>query len=137
MHIIARCEDPENPAYDRYGGRGISICKRWRDAFADFYADMGPRPSRKHSIDRIDNDGNYEPGNCRWATHREQSRNQRTNLWLTLDGRRQIAADWSAELGISRPSITRRHQRGWTDEEVLLSPKGSRVPCIPQHRRAA
>lgn len=75
----ARCHRPSDPRFSYYGGRGISVCDRWREDFAAFFADMGPRPSSKHSIDRINNDGNYEPGNCRWATQKEQMNNTRRN----------------------------------------------------------
>lgn len=75
-NMLRRCEDPTDPSYDDYGHRGITVCEQWHDVAA-FVADMGPRPSDKHSIDRIDNDRGYEPGNCRWATWSEQMRNKR------------------------------------------------------------
>jgi hypothetical protein len=75
--MIARCENPNAPKYPDYGGRGIKVCSRWRGSFEAFYADMGPKPGREYSIDRIDVDGHYKPGNCRWATPKIQANNQR------------------------------------------------------------
>ncbi len=74
-----RCYNSKAVSYKHYGGRGITVCNRWRQSFANFLADMGLRPSSKHSLDRIDNDGNYEPSNCRWATRIQQNRNKRFN----------------------------------------------------------
>lgn len=91
-----RCLNPKRRDYARYGGRGIKVCDRWA-SFATFLADMGPRPSPKHSLDRIDNLGHYEPGNCKWATAAEQTRNRRSNLHVTIDGVTKVAADWEKE----------------------------------------
>jgi len=75
--MIRRCENPNSKGYDRYGGRGITVCRQWRESYATFLADLGRRPSAEHSLDRINVNGNYEPGNCRWATATEQARNRR------------------------------------------------------------
>lgn len=84
-HLVDRTTNPNNKAWRDYGGRGITVCERWRTSFEAFLADMGRKPSRSHSIDRIDNDGNYEPGNCRWATKREQRLNQRPRSRVATD----------------------------------------------------
>ena len=101
-----------------YRERGITVCERWL-VYTNFLDDMGPRPSPKHSLDRINNDGNYEPGNCRWATSTEQNRNTRANILLTYAGKTQCMADWAEELGISYSAIKQRVRRGWTAEETL------------------
>lgn len=116
-----RCRDPKFKGWKYYGGRGIKVCDRWADSFAAFLDDMGPRPSRLHSIDRFpDNDGNYEPGNCRWATAREQQRNMRSTVVFTKGGVTKTAYEWSEELGIRVQTILHRKRRGRTDEECLF-----------------
>lgn len=90
-HIKSRCENPNSHVFNLYGGRGIKVCKRWND-FINFYADMGPRPSKNHSIDRIDSNGNYEISNCRWSTSKQQQRNRRNNRVFTLHARIQKGA---------------------------------------------
>jgi hypothetical protein len=87
--IFARCENPNATGYRNYGGRGIRVCDRWRD-FEDFVADVGERPSMGHSLDRIDVNGHYEPGNCRWATHTDQARNRRNALAISRDQANEI-----------------------------------------------
>jgi hypothetical protein len=119
--IRKRCLDPNEPAYINYGGRGVLLCERWHD-FANFFADMGPRPFGM-MIDRIDNNGHYEPSNCRWSTRTEQNRNTRKNVNLTFDGRTQCIAAWGEELGIRPQTIRDRVIKlGWSAEEALLTP---------------
>ncbi len=88
-HMKERCYNPNNTSYKYYGGRGITVCGRWLHSFSTFYEDMGPRPTKNHQIDRKENDGNYEPDNCRWATHIEQARNKR-NTVMCIDYARKI-----------------------------------------------
>lgn len=119
----ARCTNPKNPTFPRYGGRGIKVCAKWREDFVAFLNDMGKRPSPQHSIERNNNDGNYEPGNCRWATPTEQSNNRRSNLILTFKGEQRTAAEWSRIMGISQSTIhARLHELGWTTERALTQP---------------
>jgi hypothetical protein len=107
-----RCNNPNIPGYRNYGGRGITICDRWLNSFENFYADMGPRPSPKHSLDRIDNDGNYEPGNCRWATTKQQSRNRRNNIIVTYDGDDMCLRDFANLVGKNPNLLTKRVKKG-------------------------
>lgn len=122
-----RCQDISHKEYDRYGGRGITVCDEWESLEA-FLSDVGPRPSPKHSLERIDNCGNYEPSNCRWATAAEQQRNTRRTRLITYRGKTQCIADWSIELGIKRKTIQGRLRRGWTVERALTEPKSSEQP---------
>jgi hypothetical protein len=124
--IKTRCLNTADPAYPRYGGRGIVICDTWRDNFETFLADMGRRPSPDHSIDRIDNDGPYSPDNCRWATRMEQGRNQRTNRLITFNGETKCMREWADVTGLTEGALYRRLQHGWSVERALTE--------SPRHR---
>lgn len=117
-----RCFNPKDPDFRTYGGAGITMCDRWRRSFLDFLADVGPRPSPKHTLDRYPNNaGNYEPGNVRWATAAEQNRNRRDNRMIEHNGRIQCVTDWARELGMSFSTIFRRLNAGWSNERALTS----------------
>lgn len=116
-HMKRRCYGPSNPAYPRYGGRGITVCDRWRTDFAAFLTDMGPRPTDGHSIDRIDNDGNYEPGNCRWATDFEQARNTRANV--PVPGIATSIAGAAELTGLDQDMLRARVNRGLSPEQIV------------------
>lgn len=116
--LLSRCRNPKNPGYRIYGGRGIKVCRRWWK-FENFYADMGPRPSPEHSIDRIDNDGNYEPGNCRWATRKEQRRNQSTNRIVVYRGRKMTLAEACEQAAVPYDCAYSRLRRGWSSERTF------------------
>lgn len=113
-----RCDNPRNKSYGLYGGRGITVCERWQD-FSNFLADMGERPSRLHSIERQNTNGNYEPGNCVWATKAQQSRNTRRNVVLTHNGKTMVLQDWADFLGVHRCTLERRLRKGWPIHKVL------------------
>lgn len=120
----ARCNNPKHTSWELYGKRGVKVCKRWRK-FASFLKDMGERPSRAHTIERIDVDGNYEPRNCRWATRSEQCKNFRPigrYAGIMIDGKRQSARDWEKQSPVSRVSITKRIKHGMPAAEAVTKP---------------
>jgi hypothetical protein len=123
--MIGRCHSRTNQNFKGYGARGITVCARWRESFENFFADMGAPPPGM-SLDRRDNDGNYEPGNCRWATVEEQSNNKRTSRFLEIDGRRMTIAQWAREVGISKDTLSGRLQRGWPPEQAFRTPAAAR-----------
>jgi hypothetical protein len=96
-----RCTNPKREFFHRYGGRGIKLCDRWLNSFANFLADMGPKPSPRYTLERQNNEKGYEPGNCIWTVMRQQTRNTSKNVWIEHDGRRMILSDWAIELGFS------------------------------------
>ncbi len=118
-----RCLSETNKAYDNYGGRGITICQRWLDSFAFFLEDMGRRPSSAYSIDRIDNNGNYEPGNCRWATMTTQLRNTRRSRLITINGVTLSMVEWTERNGIPyKLAHVRVGLLGWDYEKAVTVP---------------
>lgn len=122
-----RCICPTCAVYPYYGGRGITVCERWQ-SFENFIADMGLRPGPGYSLDRWpDADGNYEPGNVRWATSREQSRNRRSNRWVDYKGERIIVNDLAARVGLDYRYMLGRLNRGWSVERAADTPILHRV----------
>lgn len=112
--IRQRCTNPNHPKYKLYGGRGISLCESWTSSFDNFWRDMGPRPTPLHSVDRIDNNGNYEPANCRWADKRQQSNNTRRCIMLTFYGKTMSASEWGRISQVSPTTIHARLRMGWS-----------------------
>lgn len=128
-HMKRRCFDVNSESYKRYGARGITVCEKWAASFEEFFFDMGQRPTEKHSIDRIDNDGNYEPGNCRWATSKEQANNTRANVLITINGITKPLSIWADENGLDRSVIVSRVANGDVGE-YLVRPSGLRTKKI-------
>ena len=122
MNMKARCTRETHPQWEAYGGRGIIVCERWRDSFEAFLADMGRRPAKGLSIDRIDNERGYEPGNCRWATWQQQARNTRTALRLTVLGVTKSMREWAEERGLRWGCVRKRLAMGWDPFEAVLTP---------------
>jgi hypothetical protein len=122
--MLNRCRNPNNPSFSYYGARGITVCERWQNSFEAFLADMGPKPSTGHSLDRIDVNGHYEPANCRWATRSEQNSNTRQNTFITFRGECRTQQEWSTITGIPRGTIHYRLKAGWPTEMALATPVG-------------
>lgn len=120
-NLLSRCRNKNDPAFARYGGRGITVCAEWK-SFDVFLRSMKHRPSPAHSIDRIDNDAGYSKTNCRWATQQQQNRNRRDTRMLTFEGETKPLCDWADELGFKRMTLLRRKDRGWSDERTLMTP---------------
>lgn len=119
--MIRRCTDPTCKGYKNYGGRGITVCDRWL-SYENFIADMGKRPSARHSIERRNNSKGYDPDNCYWATRAEQNRNTRRSRFFEFNGKRQCMQDWAAELGITASLLwSRLHVLGWPLERALTT----------------
>ena len=135
--MIQRCKNSALPAFKNYGGRGIAVCEEWL-IFENFYADMGARPSLVHSLDRKDNDGDYNKMNCRWATDSEQRCNRRDSIPITFRGETLSVSAWALKTGLNRTTIEARLAKGWTVDKALtespmsLSDSG-RIGGIARH----
>jgi hypothetical protein len=127
--MIQRCHNPKHPKFHHYGGRGIHVADEWRGpgGFEKFLAHIGPKPTPRHEVDRIKNDRGYEPGNVRWATRSDQMRNTRRTVMITARGKTQDLAAWAAELGIPKRTLEWRRAAGWTDEQIVSTPKHGRA----------
>lgn len=118
-----RCLDPRTVNYHRYGGSGVTVCDRWRNDFQAFLADMGERPAPDYTLDRIDGGKSYEPGNCRWASKTEQSRNLSSNRLIFFHGETRCLAEWAELYGLLPETIANRIDHlGWTVEDALTTP---------------
>ena len=122
--MIQRCASESRRGHANYGGRGITVCARWL-LFEHVHADMGDKPSPKHSLDRRDNNGPYSKDNCRWATRSEQQNNRRNTVFLTVDGVTKALTDWARQLGVSRHFLAHRKRAGWSDVEIITTPPGT------------
>lgn len=126
-HMVDRCINPTDGGYKHYGARGIAVFCEWKNSFESFHAYVAHLPNYDtpgYSLDRIDNDGNYEPGNVQWSSHKNQTRNRRSNHLITWDGKTQCITAWAEELNMNPATLQRRIRSGWSAERALLTPVG-------------
>ena len=128
VDMIRRCTKPNRQNYKNYGGRGIRVCKRWLDSFPKFYEDMGARPSPKHQVERKDNEGNYEPGNCIWATPKEQANNRRSNTYIYINGETKTISQWCEQYGIATSTFINRIKAGGKGDYLISKPDKTNRP---------
>lgn len=137
VQMIERCTNDRNESFDHYGGRGISVCEIWRTSFEAFLADMGKRPSGKHSLERNNNDGNYEPDNCRWASRKEQARNTTRSRKVEWRGQTKTIAEWAEEFGVSYDTVRHRVRMGKPFDPAWGTQKGVKFKLLPEKVEAA
>ncbi len=117
-----RCKDQNTKYYEKYGGRGIKVCGRWEN-YLNFLSDMGRKPTKNYSLDRIDNNGDYTPENCRWATKSEQNKNRSVTVWIEHKGKTMLVQDWALEVGLPYSTLYARLRNGWNIDRALNTPK--------------
>lgn len=122
MHMKARCLCKSNKHYHLYGGRGITVCREWLNSYDVFLIDMGRRPSTKHSLDRINNNGNYEPTNCRWTDFTTQQMNKRQAHLIEFNGDVKNVRTWEIEYGLTKGVLHHRLNLGWSMKDALNRP---------------
>lgn len=127
LAMRTRCSNEKRDNFKYYGGRGITVCDRWLSSFENFFEDMGPAPSKDHTVERNDGDKNYEPGNCRWATPKEQARNTSSSRFVEWDGVKMTVAELAETLGKDYDLILSRLSRGWPLQDAVNRPKGFRI----------
>lgn len=127
--MIARCHNPNHVSFHRYGGRGVAVCDRWRASFGDFIKDMGSPESDGLTIDRIENDRGYEPGNCRWVTNLVNARNRPGVHRITIDGVTKTLTEWAEQYGIRRRTANKRIERGMDPVAAVTAPLMTRSEC--------
>lgn len=125
LNLKTRCNDPKHKHYSHYGGRGIKVCDRWLNSFENFLEDVGEKPTPQHTLDRIDNNGNYEPSNCRWATRIEQANNNTRNINITYNGQTKTLQQWADVVGIDYKNIWARLKAGWDAHKAFFTPVGA------------
>lgn len=130
-NMVARCANPKVREYRHYGGRGVEVCERWKASLLAFISDVGMPPTDRHEIDRINVNGNYEPGNCRWATRRQNMNNMRRNVRVEYAGIEYTIADLAREFGLGYAFLYQRLKKGWTVSAAV------HMPSIPRKARAA
>lgn len=121
-NMITRCGNPNTPYYKHYGGRGIKVCRRWKD-YSNFLTDMGRKPSVSYELERIDNNKGYSPSNCRWATRKEQMANRRITRHITVKGITKTMMEWSLVTGVGCKTIEYRMNAGWSEDRLLSKPQ--------------
>lgn len=134
-NMIDRCTNCENKEYHNYGGRGIGVCQRWLERFENFLADVGEPPTQRHSLDRINNDGDYEPDNIRWATPKQQAINSRRSILIEHNGIVDSVAGWCKRIGIDRSSVTSRLERGFSISDAIFHPRVKRDKTFSRRSR--